>query len=77
MTVTLGVVLSCFITTAPLLIAVAAAVFSSDPNRRSDARRVVSILRKCHTPPHARAATDEIEPAQPPDRVDRREPDIQ
>lgn len=50
MTTALGVVLVCLIATAPLLIAVAAAVFSSDPRRRADARQVVVLLRPRQPP---------------------------
>jgi hypothetical protein len=42
----LGLALSCLITTAPLLLAVAGAVLARDPRRRADARRVVRLLRE-------------------------------
>jgi len=41
----LGIAMVCLITTAPLLIAVIAAVVARDPHRRADARRIVRLLR--------------------------------
>jgi hypothetical protein len=75
MTVTLGVVLTCLVTTAPLLIAVAVAVFSSDLRRRSDARRVVRILRTRQPWPRTTVpTTDEVAAALPRDKMERGEP---
>jgi len=45
MTALLATALTCLISTAPLLIAVTAAVLSRDPRRRAHARHVVRLLR--------------------------------
>lgn len=42
----LGVALACLISTAPLLIAVTAAVSARSAQRRADARRLVELLRR-------------------------------
>jgi hypothetical protein len=49
-TALLALAITGVLTTAPLLIAVSAAVLSRNPERRADARRVVRMLR----PPQAR-----------------------
>jgi hypothetical protein len=59
MTLIVVVALPCLITTAPLLIAVAAAVFFSNPLRRCDARCVVRLLRIKQLSPHETAPTTE------------------
>jgi hypothetical protein len=54
-TALLALAITGVLTTAPLLIAVAAAVLSGNPQRRADARRVVRMLR----PPHPRRLPSE------------------
>lgn len=49
----LGVVLTCLISMAPLLIAVAGAVLFRSSQRRADARRIVQLLSSGH-PTHRR-----------------------